>query len=165
MEFFISLPSGLNYGISVEADGYLFHSENFNLPEGSSYNMINKDIELKNIDIGSKIALRNVFFDTGRAEVKLDSYPELDRLIQLMNDVPSLKIELSGHTDNVGSVASNQKLSQRRAEAVRGYLVSRSVDGSRITAIGYGSQRPVDSNDTKEGKANNRRTEFEITAN
>ena len=164
-KFLLSLPSGLNYGISVEADGYLFHSENFNLPEGSSYNMINKDIELKNIDIGSKIALRNVFFDTGRAEVKLDSYPELDRLIQLMNDVPSLKIELSGHTDNVGSVASNQKLSQRRAEAVRGYLVSRSVDGSRITAIGYGSQRPVDSNDTKEGKANNRRTEFEITAN
>jgi outer membrane protein OmpA-like peptidoglycan-associated protein len=164
-KFLLSLPSGLNYGISVEADGYLFHSENFNLPQGSAYNMINKDIELKNIDIGSKIALRNVFFDTGRSEVKLDSYPELDRLIQLMNDVPSLKIELSGHTDNVGSVSSNEKLSQKRAEAVRAYLVSRGVDGSRITAKGYGSQRPVDSNDTKEGRANNRRTEFEITAN
>ena len=164
-KFLLSLPSGLNYGISVEAEGYLFHSENFNLPESSAYNMINKDIELKNIDIGSKIALRNVFFDTGRAEVKIDSYPELDRLIQLMNDVPSLKIELSGHTDNIGGNAANQNLSQRRAEAVRTYLVSRSVDGSRVTAIGYGASRPIDSNSTKAGRANNRRTEFEITAN
>jgi outer membrane protein OmpA-like peptidoglycan-associated protein len=143
----------------------LFHSENFNLPKGSAYNMINKDIQLKNIDIGSKIALRNVFFDTGRAEVKIDSYPELDRLIQLMTDVPSLKIELSGHTDNVGGKAANESLSQRRADAVRQYLVSRSVDGNRVTAKGYGSSRPVDSNATKEGRANNRRTEFEITAN
>jgi outer membrane protein OmpA-like peptidoglycan-associated protein len=164
-KFLLSLPSGLNYGISVEAEGYLFHSENFNLPEGSSYNMVNKDIELKNIDIGSKIALRNVFFATGRSEVKVDSYAELDRLIQLMQDVPSLKIELSGHTDNVGSESLNQKLSQKRAEAVRAYLVARKVDGSRVTAIGYGDQKPVDSNDTKEGRANNRRTEFEITAN
>ena len=164
-KFLLSLPSGLNYGISVEAEGYLFHSENFNLPEGSAYNMINKDIELKNIDIGSKIALRNVFFDTGKAEVKIDSYPELDRLIQLMTDVPSLKIELSGHTDNVGGDAANERLSQRRAEAVRAYLLSRSVDGSRVTAKGYGASRPVDTNDTKAGRANNRRTEFEITAN
>ena len=164
-KFLLSLPSGLNYGISVEAEGYLFHSENFNLPKGSAYNMINKDIELKNIDIGSKIALRNVFFDTGKAEVKIDSYPELDRLIQLMTDVPSLKIELSGHTDNVGGNAANERLSQRRAEAVRAYLVSRSVDGGRVTAKGYGASRPVDTNATKAGRANNRRTEFEITAN
>ena len=79
-KFLLSLPSGLNYGISVEAEGYLFHSENFNLPEGSAYNMINKDIELKNIDIGSKIALRETYFSIRLedAEVKIDSYPELD---------------------------------------------------------------------------------------
>lgn len=164
-KFLLSLPSGLNYGISVEAEGYLFHSENFNLPVGSAYNMVNKDIDLKNIDIGSKIALRNVFFDTGRSEVKLDSYPELDRLIQLMNDVPSLKIELSGHTDNIGGQKANQLLSQKRAEAVRSYLISRSVDSDRVTAKGYGADRPVDTNETKQGRANNRRTEFEITAN
>ena len=164
-KFLLSLPSGLNYGISVEAEGYLFHSENFNLPKGSAYDMVNKDIELKNIDIGSKIALRNVFFDTGKSEVKIDSYPELDRLIKLMNDVPTLKIELSGHTDNIGGKEANEKLSQRRADAVRNYLVSRSVDGGRVTAMGYGASRPVDTNATKEGRANNRRTEFEITAN
>ena len=123
-KFLLSLPSGLNYGISVEAEGYLFHSENFNLPEGSAYNMVSKEIALKNIDIGSKIALRNVFFETGKSEVKIDSYPELDRLIQLMQDVPSLKIELSGHTDNVGNDEYNLNLSQRRADAVRAYLTS-----------------------------------------
>lgn len=164
-KFLLSLPSGLNYGISVEAEGYLFHSENFNLPKGSAYNMVNKDISLKNIDIGSKIALRNVFFSTGKAEVKIDSYPELDRLIELMTDVPTLKIELSGHTDNVGNDDFNQTLSQRRADAVRAYLTTRGVDKNRVTAVGYGETRPVDTNDTKEGKANNRRTEFEITDN
>ena len=164
-KFLLSLPSGLNYGISVEAEGYLFHSENFNIPEGSAYSMVSKEIALKNIDIGSKIALRNVFFDTGKSEVKIDSYPELDRLIQLMLDVPTLKIELSGHTDNVGNNEYNLNLSQRRADAVRVYLTSKGVDKSRVLAVGYGESKPVDSNDTKDGRANNRRTEFEITDN
>ena len=164
-KFLLSLPSGLNYGISVEAEGYLFHSENFNIPEGSAYNMVSKEIALKNIDIGSKIALRNVFFETGKSEVKIDSYPELDRLIQLMLDVPTLKIELSGHTDNVGNDEYNLNLSQRRADAVRVYLTSRGIDKSRVLAVGYGESKPVDSNDTKDGRANNRRTEFEITDN
>ena len=164
-KFLLSLPSGSNYGISVEAEGYLFHSENFNIAEGSAYNMVSKVIALKNIDIGSKIALRNVFFETGKSEVKIDSYPELDRLIQLMLDVPTLKIELSGHTDNVGNDEYNLNLSQRRADAVRAYLISRGVDKSRVLAVGYGESKPVDSNDTKDGRANNRRTEFEITDN
>ena len=164
-KFLLSLPSGLNYGISVEAEGYLFHSENFNIPEGSAYSMVSKEIALKNIDIGSKIALRNVFFETGKSEVKIDSYPELDRLIQLMLDVPTLKIELSGHTDNVGNDEYNLNLSQRRADAVRVYLTSRGIDKSRVLAVGYGESKPVDSNDTKDGRANNRRTEFEITDN
>ena len=164
-KFLLSLPSGLNYGISVEAEGYLFHSENFNIPEGSAYNMVSKEIALKNIDIGSKIALRNVFFDTGKSEVRIDSYPELDRLIQLMLDIPTLKIELSGHTDNVGNDDYNLNLSQRRADAVRAYLTSRGVDKSRVLAVGYGESKPVDSNDNSDGRANNRRTEFEITDN
>ena len=164
-KFLLSLPSGLNYGISVEADGYLFHSENFNLPKDAQYNIVNKDIFLKNIDIGSKIALKNVFFETGKSFVKIDSYPELDRLISLMKEVPTLKIELSGHTDNIGKDDYNLKLSQNRADAVKNYLVSRAVDPNRIDAVGYGETRPIVSNDTKEGRASNRRTEFEIIEN
>lgn len=164
-KFLLSLNSGGNYGIAVKADGYLFHSENFDIPAGSAYNMVNKTIELKNIKIGSKIALRNVFFDTGKSTLRPESNAELDRLVKLMNDVPGLKIELSGHTDNTGSAQGNMTLSQDRANAVMGYLASKGIAKSRMTAKGYGSNRPVATNDTSEGRQLNRRTEFEITGN
>lgn len=164
-KFLLSLNSGGNYGIAVKADGYLFHSENFDIPAGSAYNMVNKTVELKNIKIGSKIALRNVFFDVGKSTIRSESYPELDRLVKLMKDVPGLKIELSGHTDNTGSAEGNITLSQARAEAVVSYLASKGIDKSRMVAKGYGSSRPVASNDNAEGRQLNRRTEFEITGN
>ena len=164
-KFLLSLPAGANYGISVAADGYLFHSENFDLPKGDGFNSVNKDIELKNIKVGSNIALRNVFFNTGKWEVKDDSYAELSRLVSLLADVPTLKIEISGHTDNVGTESFNELLSQRRADAVVNYLVGKGVDKKRLSAKGYGQSKPVDSNDTAEGRASNRRTEFEIIKN
>ena len=164
-KFLLSLPSGRNYGISVNKEGYLFHSENFNLPELSEYNLVNKDVEMKNIAVGSKIALRNVFYATGKADLTSDSYSELKRLVDLLNVVPRLKIELSGHTDNTGSEGLNQKLSQERAESVKSYLVGQGISADRLTAKGYGSSRPIDSNNSSEGRQNNRRTEYEITAN
>ena len=164
-KFLISLQSGGNYGIAVKASGYLFHSENFNIPEGSAYNLVNKTIELYNIKVGSKIALRNVFFDTGKSDIRPESNSELDRLVQLLKDVPTLKIELSGHTDNTGSASSNQTLSQSRAEAVVSYLVTKGIAKTRLVAKGYGQDRPVETNDTSDGRQNNRRTEFEITGN
>ncbi|MCH2232846.1 MAG: OmpA family protein [Crocinitomicaceae bacterium] len=164
-KFLLSLNSGGNYGIAVKADGYLFHSENFDIPAGSAYNMVNKTIELKNIKVGSKIALRNVFFDTGKSTIKPESYPELDRLVKLMKDVPGLKIELSGHTDNTGSASGNVTLSQARADAVMNYLAGKGIAKSRMTARGYGSSKPVATNDTAAGRQENRRTEFEITGN
>ena len=164
-KFLLSLPAGKNYGISVAAEGYLFHSENFDLPKGDGFNLVNKDIELKNIKVGSNIALRNVFFNSGKWDIKSDSYAELDRLVALLSDIPSLKIEISGHTDNVGSVSFNELLSQRRADAVVNYLAGKGVDKKRLSAKGYGQSKPVDSNNTAEGRALNRRTEFEIIEN
>ena len=164
-KFLLSLPAGKNYGISVVAEGYLFHSENFDLPKGDGFNLVNKDIELKNIKVGSNITLRNVFFNSGKWDIKSDSYAELDRLVALLSDIPSLKIEISGHTDNVGSVSFNELLSQRRADAVVNYLAGKGVDKKRLSAKGYGQSKPVDSNNTAEGRALNRRTEFEIIEN
>ena len=164
-KFLLSLPAGENYGISVDAEGYLFHSENFNLPMNDGFNMVTKDIELKNIKVGNNIALKNVFFNTGKWDVKEDSYAELDRLISLLSDIPTLKIEISGHTDNIGTESFNEILSQRRADAVVRYLVAKGINKDRLSAKGYGQSLPVESNDTEEGRAANRRTEFEILEN
>lgn len=164
-KFIITLASGKNYGIAVKAEGYLFHSENFDIPKGSSDNLVNKVIELKNIKIGSKIALRNIFFDTGKSILRSESNAELDRLVKLMNDVPGLKVEISGHTDNTGSAKSNQTLSQARAQAVVTYLTKKGIAASRMTAKGYGQDSPIATNATADGRQQNRRTEFEITGN
>ncbi|MCH2224322.1 MAG: OmpA family protein [Crocinitomicaceae bacterium] len=164
-KFIITLASGKNYGIAVKAEGYLFHSENFDLPKGSADNLVNKVIELKNIAVGSKIALRNIFFDTGKSTLRSESNAELDRLVKLLKDVPSLKIEISGHTDNTGSATLNASLSQDRAQAVVNYVIAKGITKGRMTAKGYGSSSPIASNNSSDGRQQNRRTEFEIKAN
>ena len=164
-KFLLSLPAGENYGISVAAKGYLFHSENFDLPNGDGFNIVNKDIKLNNIQVGSNITLKNVFFNTGKWDVKEDSYSELERLVLLLSDLPKLRIEISGHTDNIGNKSYNELLSQRRADAVVRYLVSKGIDKNRLIAKGYGQSIPVATNDTEEGRSTNRRTEFEIIEN
>ncbi len=164
-KFLITLASGKNYGIAVKAEGYLFHSENFDIPTGSADNLVNKVIELKNIAVGSKIALRNIFFDTGKSTLRAESNAELDRLVKLLKDVPSLEIEISGHTDNTGSASLNEKLSQARAEAVVTYLKGKGIAANRLSSMGYGSRQPIATNNTSSGRQQNRRTEFEIKKN
>lgn len=161
-KFLLSLTSGKNYGITVEADGYLFHSENFDIKNGGGFNMVNKVVELKNIKKGSTIALRNIFFDSGKSVLRSESNGELDRLVKLLKDVAALKIEISGHTDNVGSESLNSKLSQERAQAVVNYLTQKGIAKSRLVAKGYGSILPIASNNSSSGRQQNRRTEFKI---
>jgi len=161
-KYLISLPSGKNYGLAVKADGYLFHSENFNIPASSQYQEIVKDIRLQRLAVGSKIVLNNIFFDFNKATLRPESTAELDRLVKMMNDVPSLKIEVSGHTDNVGSAAYNKKLSEERAKSVYDFLVSHGINKDRLTYVGYGFEKPIATNDTEEGRQLNRRTEVKI---
>jgi outer membrane protein OmpA-like peptidoglycan-associated protein len=110
------------------------------------------------------IALRNIFFNTASYELLPASNAELDKLVQLLRNNPTLRIELGGHTDNVGNDAANQKLSEQRAQAVREFVVNKGIEGTRITAKGYGETRPVADadNDTEEGRARNRRTEVTV---
>ncbi len=163
--YLVSLPSGKNYGIAVSADGYLFHSENFNIPEKAAYQEIEKDIYLKKIAVGSSIVLKNIFFDFNQATLRPESKNELDRLVTLMNDMPSLKIEISGHTDNIGSAQYNKTLSERRAKSVVDYLIENGISPNRLTYKGYGFDMPIAPNDTDEGRQQNRRTEFKIISN
>ncbi len=163
--FLISLPSGKNYGIAVTAFGYLFHSENFNIPEKAVYQEIEKDIFLNKIAVGSTVVLRNIFFDFDAATLRAESKNELDRLVKLMKDQTSLKIEISGHTDNVGSAQYNKTLSERRAKSVVDYLISDGIKADRLTFKGYGFDIPIASNETDEGRQQNRRVEFKILSN
>ncbi|MBX9852376.1 MAG: OmpA family protein [Cytophagaceae bacterium] len=163
--YLIVLPSGKNYGIRVQRTDYLFHSENFDIPSSTNYQEIVKDVELKKVAIGTKIVLRNIFFDFDKATLRPASTAELEKLYQLLVDVPTLKIEISGHTDNKGSAEYNKELSEKRAKAVVDYLVSKGIDASRLKYAGYGLERPMSTNDTEEGRQLNRRTEFEIIGN
>jgi outer membrane protein OmpA-like peptidoglycan-associated protein len=115
------------------------------------------------IEKGITVELKNIFFDRKMATLQPASYAELRRLVQLMNDNPSLKIQISGHTDAMGKDADNLTLSNDRAQSVRTYLINEgSIDASRLKAVGYGETKPVATNDTEEGRALNRRVELTI---
>ncbi|MBN2664253.1 MAG: OmpA family protein [Bacteroidales bacterium] len=161
----VMLPSGKDYGMSVNADGYMFHSENFNIPSANGYQEIIKDIQLLPVDPGSKIVLRNVFFNTGSADLRPESYPELTRLAEAFKLYPNLVIEISGHTDSQGSATSNMTLSQNRAQSVVDYLVSIGVERTHLIAQGYGEDQPVADNSTADGRQLNRRVEAKIVSN
>ncbi len=162
-KYLVTLPSGKNYGIAVKRDGYLFHSENFNLPDNADYQEFNKDVALKKIEVGSVIVLKNIFFDFDKATIRPESANELERLIKLLNDNPTIKIELGSHTDSKGSDEYNLKLSDNRSKSVVDYLIGKGISAARLVAKGYGETKPIDTNETDSGRQNNRRTEFKIT--
>jgi outer membrane protein OmpA-like peptidoglycan-associated protein/tetratricopeptide (TPR) repeat protein len=162
-KYLITLPSGKNYGLAVKAEGYLFHSENFNIPPTTSYREVEKNILMKKVEVGSNIVLNNIFFDYNKSTLRQESYAELERLLKLLTDMPSLKIEISGHTDNRGAAAYNKKLSEDRAKAVVDYLISKGIKSERLTFAGFGFDKPLVDNDTDEHRQMNRRTEFKVT--
>ncbi|MFN8115683.1 MAG: OmpA family protein [Bacteroidia bacterium] len=161
-KYLVSLPSGKNYGIAVKKDGYLFHSENFDLKASEEFQEVEKDIALKPIEVGQSIILKNIFFDFDKATIRPESANELDRLIKLLTENPTLKIELGSHTDSKGSDEYNQKLSQSRSQSVVTYLIGKGIATDRLVAKGYGETVPVATNDTEAGRQENRRTEFKI---
>lgn len=160
--FMISLPVEKNYAVNVSCDKFLFYSDNIELKDATPEEPFIVDIALKPISKGESIVLKNIFFETGSANLKAESQVELDKLVAFMNSNAAIRIEISGHTDNVGSDALNQKLSENRASAVANYLIDNGIEKSRLRAVGYGKTRPIDTNDTEKGRANNRRTMFEI---
>lgn len=161
-KYLVSLPGGKNYGITVNSDQCLFYSDNVDLTESNGFNEVVKDILLKKIAVGSSVVLKNIFFDSGKSTLKAESEKELENLLKMLNEIPTLKIEISGHTDNVGSATFNKNLSEKRAQAVVDYLVGKGINADRLTFIGYGFDQPKASNDTPEGRQENRRTEFKV---
>jgi outer membrane protein OmpA-like peptidoglycan-associated protein len=174
-KFMVSLPAGHNYGLSVKAMGYLFYSENFNIPDTAAFQVVEKFIKLDKLEVGKKVVLKNIFYDYNEATLRASSYNELDKVIELLNANPKMKVELSAHTDSRGSDAYNNKLSQARAQSCVDYLVGKGVDVSRLVAKGYGEKQlvitdaEIEKLATEKAKEDahqqNRRTEFKILAN
>ncbi len=156
----LKLPPG-SYILHIEAEGYLPEEVPVVLKEGEP---IVKDVRLKKkAKKGVTIRLQNIYFDTGKATIKPESYPILDRVAEFLKANPKAIVEIQGHTDSVGSASYNMRLSQARAEAVRNYLITyHHIDPSRLIAKGYGETMPIADNTTREGRAMNRRVEFKI---
>lgn len=161
--FLLPLPSGINYGLNVMCDGYLFYSEHFMLegehPVSQPYA---KDIKLNRIREGESMSLYNVFFNTDSWELLDESVSELSRLYDLLVSNPDIVIEIGGHTDSSGSDEHNLWLSGQRALAVSDFLTRRGIEASRLKTKGYGEAMPVADNSSEEGMRRNRRTDITI---
>lgn len=158
----IVLPAGDLYGFRAEAPGYYPVSSQLDTRDLTEYTEITRNLLLVPIRKNETVRLNNLFFDFGKVDLRTESFAELDRLSQFLAESPTITIELSGHTDNVGTDAANKTLSQERVNSVRTYLVSKGVSQNRMKAVGYGKTKPLASNVTEEGRQQNRRVEFKI---
>ena len=161
--FELVIPHGGNFGVTTEKSGYLFNSMNFNLPRFDKYQEIDTHILMVKAAVGSKVIMKNIFFDVNQSALKPESLSELQNIRDLLVRNPEWRIQVNGHTDNVGHPKTNLALSLKRAESVVQYLIREGISPDRLRAKGYGSERPLVSNDDEaEGRQINRRTEIEI---
>ncbi|WP_080060180.1 OmpA family protein [Spirosoma aerolatum] len=162
-EYKIVLPYGQKFSVRAIAKDFISESINIDLTQAKGFQEIKSDpVKMAPIKEGSVIRLNNIFFDTGKSELRPESGPELDRLVTTLNENPKMTIEVRGHTDNTGSNEINNKLSQDRADAVREYFISKGIEPDRVGSKGFGESKPVATNDTEAGRQQNRRVEFVI---
>ncbi|MCM1169858.1 MAG: OmpA family protein [Bacteroides sp.] len=161
-EFLVCLPVDEPFALNVSCAGYLFYSEHIALDYGNASKPMEKEIWLQPIEKGTHIVLENIFYQTDKYQLEKSSTGELERLFLFLAQNPDVRIEISGHTDNVGSAQYNKTLSENRAKAVADYLKAKGIDPARIVAVGYGFDKPVADNQSEEGRAKNRRTELKI---
>lgn len=158
----ITIPIGEKYGFFAKADNFIAINENIDTKKYSINQVVYKDLYVVPIEVGESLTLNNIFFDFAKASLRRESYNELNRLLEIFDMFPALTIEISGHTDSVGSNHDNQKLSEDRASSVRSYLISQNINPQLIKSKGYGEEVPVASNQTSDGRQKNRRVEFKI---
>ncbi len=161
-EYKIVLPYEKVYGIFAEKAGYLTKNDNIDLTNLHEYQEIEKDFYLVPIEVGEKIVMNNIFFAQGTPNILPNSYPELDRFVDMLKKNPKMEIEVGGHTDNVGEPALNQILSEQRVVAITKYFVSKGILAKRMLGKGYGDSQPIASNLKEETRKLNRRVEIKI---
>ncbi|MBX2969769.1 MAG: OmpA family protein [Cyclobacteriaceae bacterium] len=161
-EYLMILTQGSEYALYVNKVGYLFTSSNFNYAEATDLEPITLNFELEKAEKGSSVVLRNIFFDTDKYDLKDKSITELQKIIRFLNENPAVRVEIGGHTDNVGTPTYNQQLSEKRALSVYNYLVNNGIKKEKLSWKGYGQSSPKASNETDPGRQENRRIEFQI---
>ena len=161
-EYTIVITEGKEYAVYVNRKQYLFESLNFDYKVAKNFDPLTLDIYLIPIKTGSRITLNNIFFQTNSYVLENRSLVELNKLISFIYLNPKQRIELSGYTDNVGSVEANMKLSTMRAKAVYDYLISKGIKPAFISFKGYGASSSIADNTTEEGRQKNRRLEIKI---
>lgn len=161
-DYFITLPTGKDYTFTVNRKGYLFYSQVYALGQKQADSVYKKDIELQPVQLNASFVFNNILFATNSYELPTNGLVELNQLVQVLQDNPSLKVEISGHTDNRGNPKDNQTLSTNRAKAIVDYLISKNIEATRLTYKGYGDSQPIADNNTEVGRAKNRRTSFTV---
>jgi outer membrane protein OmpA-like peptidoglycan-associated protein/tetratricopeptide (TPR) repeat protein len=156
------LPKGRKYAFNVNKKGSLFYSSQFNTEENNAGQSKIVDVPLQTINVGANIILKNIFFNSAKFDLLPESILELERLVLLMNDNPTIKIQINGYTDNIGKDADNKTLSEARAKSVVSYLNTKGIQIARLLFKGFGATNPISSNETEDGRALNRRTEVVI---
>ncbi len=147
------------YAIGVKAKGYFSQSDTLTVTRADKL----RNFDLVPIEAGTKVTLKNIYFSVSKFDLKAESFPELDRLAQLMKENPAMSIRLEGHTDTVGEFDANVELSRNRVNEVRRYLAGKGIDAGRIETIGYGPSRPINTNKSLKERPENRRVEMVIT--
>lgn len=160
--FLVPLKTNMKYALTIDKDGYLFYTEFYNMPAIQRDQPIELFIDLEKIELGNSVVLKNIFFDTDKSDIKDESKQELEKLINFLSENNSIRIEISGHTDNVGDSKHNMVLSENRAKSVCDFLTNNGIEKSRLTYKGFGDTQPIKQNNTDENRAKNRRTEFKI---
>jgi OmpA-OmpF porin, OOP family len=166
-DYEIRVKAGELYRIHAEAKDHVSESQNLDLRNVKSDQTIDKDFALQPIQFariseGVTLILNSIFFDLNKADLKPESFPELNQMIAMLKERSGMIVEISGHTCSLGSAGYNMKLSVRRAEAVKNFMIENGIEASRVVTVGHGKSRPLVSNDDEEGRSLNRRVEFKI---
>jgi OOP family OmpA-OmpF porin len=166
-EYEIHLPGGQKYGVRAEAEGHLSINQSLDLTNMTKDATENVDLRLEPIEVTKiepdvAIPLNNIFFDYNKAILKAESFPELNRIADLMKNKATMTVEIAGHADATGADDYNMKLSEQRATSVARYLYSKGIETYRVTPVFFGETKPIDTNATPAGRKKNRRVEFKV---
>lgn len=158
----VSLPEPQVYAIEINASGYLYYLDILNYTTASGDEKLRQDFFLRKVEVGTKVVLDHIYFETGKAILRPESEEALNHVLRFLENNPSMRLEISGHTDNTGSLRINQKLSRDRASSVVNYLQGKGIPQGMLESKGYADTQPVAENNTSEGRTKNRRVEFKV---